>query len=107
MKTLRSGTGGARLCYTVILVVLTLSVVSAPVAAHGGDDGAHHHDGWMGTHDGMGGWFGGGLGFLWLILGAFVVVIIPTVVIYLLFVRTDRAGESTEDALEVLRRRYA
>ena len=102
-RLLRSwGTSGL----AVTLALATTGVV----AGHGGDDGLHHHDGWMGTHDGFmgawGGWLWGGLGLL-LLLGLLVAVVV-------LVARgsgaasgasADRRG--VEDALAVLRRRYA
>lgn len=91
----------------VVILLLTIAAVSGPVAAHSGDDGAHHHDGWMGTHDGMGGWMGAGLGVFWMLLWTTVLIGIPLTLGYLLFSRRETADGRADDALDVLRRRYA
>jgi putative membrane protein len=92
----------------VIISVLVVTAFSGPVAGHTGDDGSHHHDGRMGTHDGMGGWMFGGLGFLWMILWTVVLIGIPVALVYLLLTRRGATdGTNDEDALALLRRRYA
>jgi putative membrane protein len=53
-------------------------------SAHDGDDGLHHHDGWM-----------------------VALVGVPFGLGYLLLSRTDSGGGPTDDAMTVLRRRYA
>jgi putative membrane protein len=95
--------GGVR-ALTVLLVVLL--AVSGVAAAHGGDDGRHHHDGMMGTHDG---WMGGS-GWFWGPVGMLLLLTVPLVAIaYLLRGRegADTDGPGGDDALAVLRRRYA
>ncbi|AGN02602.1 hypothetical protein L593_13315 [Salinarchaeum sp. Harcht-Bsk1] len=98
----------ARLVGIALIGVLVVTAMSAPAAAHSGDDGDHHHDGLMGTHDGMGGWMDGGTGFLWMLLGTLVLVGIPVAFLYLLANGGSGRSDSTDgDALAVLRRRYA
>jgi putative membrane protein len=95
--------GGARVL-TVLLVALV--AVSGVAVAHGGDDGMHHHDGMMGTHDG---WMGGA-GWFWGPVGMLLLLAVPLVAIaYVLRSRedTDTDGPGGDDALAVLRRRYA
>ena len=93
-----------RLGSLALAVVLLVVVFSGAAAAHGGDDGVHHHDGSMGTHDGMGWGMGWGLWFLWPAL----VLIVAGVGVYLLVARgSDTGGKSDDDALAVLRERYA
>jgi putative membrane protein len=104
-----------------LVAVLLVVAATGPAVAHTGDDGSHHHDGWMGTHDGMGGWMGG-TGFFWALLWPVVLIGVPLVVGYLLLTRRDTGGAradnvrsgdartnegTSDDALEVLRRRYA
>lgn len=92
----------------IVLSLLVIASFSGPVAAHTGDDGFHHHDGWMGSHDGWGGWMVGGIGFLWMLLGTLVLVGIPVALVYLLLIRRESiGGRSDDDALALLRRRYA
>lgn len=98
-------TVGARLSIVVVLVLI-ITAGSGSVAAHSGDDGAHHHDGWMGTHGGTGGWMVGGIGFLWMVLWAIVVIGVPLTLGYLILTRRG-ADDRTDDALDLLRRRYA
>ncbi|WP_255152418.1 SHOCT domain-containing protein [Halorarius halobius] len=89
---------------TAVLLVAFGIAVTGPVAAHTGDDGFHHHDGWMGSH----GWAGGGtVGALWMTLWTLVLVGVPLGLGYLLFARRGSGGETTDDALTTLRRRYA
>lgn len=91
-----------------VIVMLVVIGVSGPVVAHTGDDGFHHHDGWMGTHGGMGGWMLGGVGFLWMLLWALVLIGIPVALVYLLVIRRKSTDETPpDDALALLRRRYA
>jgi putative membrane protein len=85
-------------------VALALLVSTGGVAAgHSGDDGMHHHDGWMGAH---GGGMWGGLGWVWMLGGLLVVLAVPAVVLYAL---TARGGGDSErdEALATLRQRYA
>lgn len=86
------------------LVALVVALAATgPAAAHAGDDGAHHHDGWMGTHGGMGwgmGWWGW---FLWPVLG-----LLGGVAAYALLSSAGGNGDSpSDDALSALRERYA
>jgi putative membrane protein len=91
---------GGRLFATAALLVLLAIAFSGPAVAHSGDDGFHHHDGWMGSH-------GGAFGYLWMALWMVVLVGVPLGLGYLLLTRRDAGGETTDDALTVLRRRYA
>lgn len=104
--TSRNGKIVGYLVGIVVVSVLVAAVVAGPVAAHTGDDGLHHHDGWMGTHGGTGGWMVG-VGGLWLLLWTLVAVAVPATLVYLLFARRDAAGGPGDDALALLRRRYA
>lgn len=90
----------------VVVSLLVVTVMSGSVAAHTGDDGFHHHDGWMGTHGGTGGWMIGGFGFLWMILWTLVLIGGPVALVFLLLTRRESA-DGTDDALALLRRRYA
>ena len=85
-----------RLALVAVVVVLA---ATGPVAAHAGDDGAHHHDGVMGSHGGMGWGMGWGAWLLWpaLLLGG--------VAAYALLVRAR--ADSSDDALSALREQYA
>lgn len=83
----------------VVTVVLTAALATGGAAAHGGDDGLHHHDGTFGMHDG--GWWGMGLGWLWLLGGVLALVLLPLMAVLLV----RREGGDT--ALERLRERYA
>jgi len=95
------------------LGALALPVAFGGVAlAHGGDDGLHHHDGWMGTHGGVGGWMGAGTGLLWLLAVGLLLVVVGLVLYAALSGRSrgdrdGRPGNRAEDAMAVLRRRYA
>lgn len=82
------------------LLAILVVTFGGPAAAHTGDDGFHHHDGWMGTH-------GGAFGYLWMALWMVVLVGVSLGLGYLLLTRRDAGGERTDDALTVLRRRYA
>lgn len=73
---------------------------SGTAVAHSGDDGVHHHDSWMGSH-------GGAFGDLWMALWMVVLIGVPLGLGYLLLTRREVNGEATDDALAVLRRRYA
>lgn len=113
---LAAATGGA-------VGTLALQVAFGGVAlAHGGDDGLHHHDGWMGTHAGTGGWMGSGMALLWLLALGLLLVVTAVVVYSALRGRpggdggggggpdVERAQSERgrgEDAMAVLRRRYA
>lgn len=91
-----------------VIVLLVVTAFSSPAGAHTGDDGLHHHDGWMGTHGGMGGWMAGGLAYLWMLLGSLTLIGIPVGLVYLLLTRREsRGGPADDDALTILRRRYA
>lgn len=105
--TPRRTTGGVLGLVAVLLIAITAA--SGPVAAHTGDDGGHHHDGWMGTHDGAGGWMGVGFGVVWLLLWTVVVIglALALAVGYSLRSRRATGDGQTDDALAVLRRRYA
>jgi putative membrane protein len=85
----------------VATVVLALALASGGAAAHGGDDGRHHHDGTFGMHDG--GWWGTGLGWLWMLGGLLALVVIPLVGVLLV----GRRDDGSDTALERLRERYA
>ena len=90
----------------VIVSVLVVTVFGGSAAAHTGDDGFHHHDGWMGTHGGVGGWMAGG--FLWMIVWTLVLLAVPVALVYLLVAqRGPTGGRVDDDALGLLRRRYA
>ncbi|AQL43538.1 hypothetical protein BV210_12900 [Halorientalis sp. IM1011] len=87
-------------------VALALLLATGGVAAgHTGDDGMHHHDGWMGSHAG-GMW--GGFGWLWMLGGLLVVLAVPAIAVYALSARGG-SGTATgaDDALTTLRQRYA
>jgi len=95
-----SSATGSRLGRLVLVALVVAVVAAGPAVAHSGDDGAHHHDGQMGTHGGMWGmgWWGW---FLWpalILLGSFVA--------YSLLRRSGDGGES-DRALTALRERYA
>lgn len=90
---------GRPLATAVLLVVLVVAFSGTGVA-HTGDNGFHHHDGWMGSHD-------GGFGYLWMTLWLLFLVGVPLGLGYLLLTRRDSDGGTTDDALTVLRRRYA
>jgi len=85
----------------LLTVALAVAAFSGTAVAHGGDDGFHHHNGWMGTH---GAW--GGFGFLWMLLGGLLLVGIPALLVYAYANRGD-SGNSGDEALSVLRQRYA
>jgi len=99
-----------------VLAVLFVALLAASgvATAHGGDDGMHHHDGWMGTH---GGWMGGSAGFGWFLVPLFLLALgVPLALgLFLLGQRRgdggsgdgDGDGDGAEDAMAVLRRRYA
>ncbi len=85
----------------VIVGVIVVTAFSGSVAGHTGDNGAHHHDG-------MDGWIGGEFGSLWMIVWTVVLIGVSVALIDLLLSRrraTD--GTTDEDALALLRRRYA
>lgn len=90
-----------------VIGLLVVAAVSGPVAAHTGDNGVHHHDGWMGSHGGMDGWIVGGFGFGWMLLWTILLIGIPVALVYLLLTRRETAETTDEDALTVLRKRYA
>ena len=98
-QILRKRRGGRLLATAALLVVLVIAF-SGPAVAHSGDDGFHHHDGWMGSH-------GGTFGFLWMTLWMVVLIGVPLGLGYLFLTRRDASGGTTDNALNVLRRRYA
>jgi len=89
-----------RLLATAPLLVVLVIAFSGPAVAHSGDDGFHHHDGWMGAP-------GGAFGYLWMTLWMVVLIVVPLGLGYLLLTRRDSSDGTTDDALTVLRRRYA
>jgi len=90
---------GGHLIATAALLVILVLAFSGPAVAHSGDDGFHHHDGWMGSHGAAG-------GYLWMTLWIAVLIGAPLGLGYLLLTRRE-GGEATDDVLTVLRRRYA
>jgi len=92
-----------RIVRIALVTLLVALAATGPAAAHAGDDGAHHHDGWMGTHGGMGwgmGWWGW---FLWPAL-----LLLGGVAAYALLSSAGGSGDSpSDDALSALRERYA
>ena len=95
-----------RIVRLTLLTLLVTLAATGPAAAHSGDDGAHHHDGWMGTHGGMGwgmGWWG------WVLWPA--LLLLGGVAAYVLLRSAEgRDGDTsggTDDALSALRERYA
>lgn len=90
-----------------VISLLVVIAFSGPAVAHTGDGGSHHHDSWMGTHGGMDGWMVGGVGILWMMLGPFVLIGIPVVAYVLLTRRESTGGRGNDDALGLLRKRYA
>lgn len=92
----------------VVISLLIVTAFSGPVAAHTGDSGVHHHDGAMGTHDGMADWMVGGVGFLWMILWTVMLIGMPVVLVYFVLTRRGSTdGAPDDDALALLRQRYA
>ena len=98
-QTLHQRSRGRLLATAALLVVLVIAF-SGPALAHSGDDGFHHHDGWMGSH-------GGVFGYLWMTLWMVVLIGVPLGLGYLFLTHRDASGGTTDDALTVLRRRYA
>jgi putative membrane protein len=95
-RTIRTGAA-------VLVVAVALVGVTGTAVAHGGDDGLHHHDGWMGTHDG-GGWLGTGGLFGWALL----LIGLSVLVRYAVVAGLGRGDtDDSNDALSVLRERYA
>lgn len=92
-----------RLGTATVVALVALSLATGGAVAHGGDDGFHHHDGFMGTHDG--GWWGWGLGWLWMGLGLLALVLIPVATLFL--VRDRTADPDGDGAMARLRERYA
>jgi putative membrane protein len=91
---------GERLLLLAALLIVLAIGFSGPAAAHPGDAGTHHHDGWMGS-------YGGVFGDLWMAFWVVVLIGVPVGLGYLLLSRRDAGGGTTDDALTVLRRRYA
>jgi putative membrane protein len=100
-QTRRQG-GGKRVVAIIVLLVLLGVAASVPAAGHTDDDGVHHHDGWTGPHN-------SDFGYLWMALWPVVLIGVPLALGYLLFIRRGSAsgGEASDDALAILRRRYA
>lgn len=96
-------TRGAPVVRVLAVLLVALFAVSGIAAAHGGDDGLHHHDGTMGSHDG---WMGGA-GWVWGPLFVLVLLALPLVAVLLLLRERGDSGGGEDDALAVLRRRYA
>ncbi|MXR19201.1 SHOCT domain-containing protein [Halobacterium bonnevillei] len=96
----RRGSLAHLVAVAVVVVLVSVAALSGTAAAHGDDAGTHHHDGWMGTHT-------GGFGFLWLLVWTLVLVGLPVYAGYVLLSRRDADGDEPDDALAVLRRRYA
>lgn len=86
----------------ILVLTLTIAGVTGTAVAHGGDDGSHHHDGWMGTH-GSWGWVGMG----WMLVWGLALIGIPAFVLYAIATRGRNGGTAGDDALSVLRERYA
>lgn len=92
-----------RIGVVVLLVAVAIVGGTGTAVAHGGDDGFHHHDGWMGTHGGWG-WLGMGGMVIW----GLVLIAIPVLAVYAIATRVGDGDESPGDeALSVLRERYA
>ena len=98
-QTHRQRSRGRLLATAALLVVLVIAF-SGPALAHSGDDGFHHHDGWMGSH-------GGVFGYLWMTLWMVVLIGVPLGLGSLFLTHRDASGRTTDDALTVLRRRDA
>jgi len=102
----RTTTRLASVALAVGVALALLSATAGLAAGHTGDDGMHHHDGWMGSHAGGGMW--GGLGWLPMLGGLLVVLAVPAIAVYAL---ATRGGSGTaagaDDALATLRQRYA
>lgn len=97
LRTLRDGV------LVLLVVAVAITSITGIAGAHSGDDGSHHHDGWMGTH-GNWGWFGMGGMLIW----GLVLIAIPALALYAIATRTGGGGDATsDDALSVLRERYA
>jgi len=88
----------------VVLLVVALTIVgcTGTAVAHGGDDGVHHHDGWMGMHGNMG-W----VVLLWMLAGVLVLIGIPALLVYAITAQGTSGADGGDDALSVLRTRYA
>jgi len=95
-----SGAVGRLGQFALVALVVALAA-TGPAAAHTGDDGAHHHDGQMGTHGGMGWGMGWGVWLLWPAL------LIPGGVAAYALLRSADGGSHSDDALSALRERYA
>ncbi|WP_424017951.1 SHOCT domain-containing protein [Halorientalis pallida] len=101
----RTTTRLASVALAVGVALALLAATGGVAAGHTGDDGMHHHDGWMGSH---GGGMWAGLGWLWMLGGLLAVLAVPAVVLYALTTRDSGGGGSGGDeALATLRQRYA
>lgn len=96
-----------RLLYITGIILVLITAVSAPAVGHTGDDGLHHHDRWMGSHSGMDGWMGGGLGWIWMLIWPITLIGIPLAFGYWLITHRETSDGSADTAIDVLRRRYA
>jgi putative membrane protein len=97
LRTLRNG------ALVLLVVAVATTSLTGIAVAHGGDDGFHHHDGWMGTH-GNWGWIGMGGMPVW----GLVLIAIPALVLYAIATRIGGSGDApSDDALSMLRERYA
>ena len=95
---------GYRLATLAVVALVGLAVVTGGAAAHGPDDGYHHHDGPLGMHDG--GWWGWrGLGWLWMLLPLTLLVALPLVAVLVL--RGGGDDGDADPAVDRLRERYA
>ncbi|SEN06812.1 putative membrane protein [Halorientalis persicus] len=102
----RTTTRLARVALAIGVALALVAATGGVAAGHSGDDGMHHHDGWMGSHAGGGMW--GGFGWLWMLGGLLVVFGVPAIALYALTTRDSGSGGAEgDDALTTLRRRYA
>lgn len=93
-QTIRTGMTG------LLVGALGVVVGSGLASAHPGTS-----DWW--THMGSGGWMGGTLGWLWMLIWMLVPIALIVGLVYLLRPRATSDAEQTDHALEALRERYA